>query len=109
MIQYAIIATLAALVGIACNVWQFRRNREKVAEISDELNESLKATRQLRSEVEKQRHIIAAEQEVIRETAKNKSEIRNHPDPVDRANAATDLMSKLAGGGDGNRDGSPAS
>jgi hypothetical protein len=109
LIQYAILSTLAALSAVALNAWQFRRNREKVAEISAELNESLKATRDLRREVERQRHIIKAEQEVISETAKTKSEIRNHANPVDRANAATDLMSKLAGSGDGDGDGSPAS
>jgi len=106
VIQYALIATLVALAGIGVNVWQFRSNRAKLAELSAELNESLKATRQLRREVEKQRHIIKAEQEVIRETAEKKSEIRSHADPVDRANAATDLMSKLAGSGDGDGDGS---
>lgn len=106
--QYAIITTLVAVAAVAVNAWQFRRNRKKVAEISNELTEAIKANHSLQEQVRKQRHIIKAAQEVMHETAEKKREIRKHPDPTDRANAATDIMSKLAGSGDGNGDDSPA-
>lgn len=97
--QYAIITTLVALAAVAVNVWQFRRNRQKVAEVARELDEAIHANQSLQEQIRKQRHIIKAEQEVIRETAEKKKDIRSHADPADRADAATDIMSKLSRGG----------
>ena len=101
MIWYAVITTLVALAGIggAFTIW--RRSREKIADISKELNNAIHANQSLQKEIRKREHIIRRQQEVQIETEEKKREVRKHADPVDRANAAADLMSDIAGGGDG--------
>jgi Sec-independent protein translocase protein TatA len=99
---YAIVTTLLALAGIGGTIAAIRHYRSKVAAVSDELNEAIQASREQRKEIERLQHVIRAQQEVQLEAEEKKRAVRGHADPVDRANSATELMSDLSRGGDGN-------
>ena len=101
MIGYAIITTIVALAGIGGAFAIWRRSRERIAEIAGELDEAIHANQSLQKEIKRRAHIIRRQQEVQIETEEKKREVRKHADPVDRANAATQLMSDLSGSGDG--------
>jgi predicted Holliday junction resolvase-like endonuclease len=101
MLTYALIVTVIALAatGVAVTIW--KRSRERIADVARELDEAIKANRSLQREIKRREHIIRRQQEVQIETEEKKREVRKHADPVDRANAATRLMSDLAGSSDG--------
>jgi predicted Holliday junction resolvase-like endonuclease len=99
---YVIVTTLLALAGIGGTITAIRHYRAKVAAVSDELNEAIRASREQRKEIERLQHVIKAQQEVQLEAEEKKRKVRSHADPVDRANAATELMSDLSRGGDDN-------
>jgi uncharacterized membrane-anchored protein YhcB (DUF1043 family) len=105
VIQWALGATVVAVLLVAVVIKLARSKREKVAELEADLQETRRILRQTRDELE--RHAVVAEKQgEIREDANQKKRgIRNSPDPGDRARAATDVMSELAGSGDRDPDG----
>jgi len=100
MIQYAIISTMLALAGIGGTIAAIRHYRAKIAQVSGELDKAIRANEQQSKKLEQLRHVIKAQQEVQIEAEEKKREVRRHADPVDRANAATDLMRDIAKSGD---------
>jgi DNA repair exonuclease SbcCD ATPase subunit len=106
LLLYAIIATLiAAGLGYALYVQVRKRNAERQA-LQRIIDQKQGKIAELQGQVKNHRHAIKRMEEVNRDAAKKKQEIRKHSDSRDRANAATRLMSKLSGGGDSNGDGS---
>jgi hypothetical protein len=106
VIQYSIISTLIAIAGIGATVTLWRKSRERIAEIAGELDEAIHANQELQKELKRREQIIEQQQEVRVETEEKKREVRRHADPVDRANAAIDLMRELSGSRDSDGDGS---
>jgi len=100
-LRYSLIVTAVAIVttGAAALIW--KQSRKRIAEISQDLNDAIAANYSLWKELERREHIIRRQQEVQNEAEEQKREVRKHANPGDRANAASDLMSELSRGGDG--------
>lgn len=101
MLTYSLIVTVIAIAATGAAVTIWKRSRERVAEVAKELNEAIKANRSLQKKIKQREHVIRRQQEVQIEAEEKKREVRKHDDPVDRADAATRLMSDLARGSDG--------
>lgn len=104
-------AGATGLSGFLAYLWireKAKRNQERKAlhRIIDQKEAELEVERK---KVQQHRHAIKAMEEVNAGAAKKKREIRKHSKPIDRANAATDVMSELARNGDSNKDGTASS
>lgn len=92
MIWYAICATAVAGAAIWATIRQARKTRKWI-----------KKYREAEAEIERREHIITSMQEVARETAKKKKELRSGSDR-DRFAAANDILSNGPGGAPRSRD-----
>ncbi|MDY7026659.1 MAG: hypothetical protein SVR04_00020 [Spirochaetota bacterium] len=103
MIIWAIIATVLAGGFGYLFIDQIKRTAGYKKQLDEQRRKYLREISDLKAEVKRREHIIHAMEEVNRETAQKKRDIRSSDNP---ARAATDAMRKLAGGSD--RDSSSA-
>lgn len=100
---------IAILIGIALiSGFIIYSMAKKLKKLKANNKNLLNAIDKQKEEIEKHRHIIKRMEEINKNASDIKKQIRDNDNPVDRANAATDVMQNLSRSGSDRKDKSTA-